>query len=455
VKSYDVYMSTDDGGFEKWQAATDKTSADFSGEDGHAYTFYSIATDKAGNVQETPGDQQMVKVKVDLTAPVVSVRVGDPSFGTGPVFLTPQTTIILDSEDSFSGMNGTFYSIDGRPSKTYSAPVRESSPGYHNMTYWGVDKAGNTGETGTLWFFVDSEAPVTTAVYDGPVVTAGGKVFVSPQTAISLSTSDAGSGVSKTEYKLDNQAYKAYTEPLKLTTAGQHTILYRSSDKLGNSEAESTLKVTVDTTAPVTKGTASSVLSKEDITVSLSATDADSGVCATFYRVLKEKETAGDYQSGTEVVIAAKDDGTADGNYTVQYYSVDMLGNKEAVKELKVKIDTVVFLQLTNKEKETVSKDHYTVEGKAEPGSKVTVNSEPVTLSGDGSFSYEVVLKPGGNKVTAQATDIAGNTASKTVDVTYNEPATGMGMLIPLVAVVAAAACAGVGALLWMRKKKK
>jgi hypothetical protein len=91
IKSYDVYMAADDGEFEKWQAATDKTSADFSGEDGHAYTFYSIATDRAGNLQETPGDKEMVRVQVDLTAPIISAQVGNPSFGTGPVFLTPGT----------------------------------------------------------------------------------------------------------------------------------------------------------------------------------------------------------------------------------------------------------------------------------------------------------------------------------------------------------------------------
>jgi hypothetical protein len=168
-------MAADDGEIEKWQAGTDNTSADFSGEDGHAYTFYSIATDKAGNVQETPQDQQMVKVKVDLTAPVVSVRVGDPNFGTGPVFLTPQTAIILESEDSFSGMNGTFYSIDGGPAKLYGTGVKTSAPGYHNMTFWGTDRAGNKGETGTLGFFVDSEAPVTTVGYDGPVANAVGR----------------------------------------------------------------------------------------------------------------------------------------------------------------------------------------------------------------------------------------------------------------------------------------
>jgi hypothetical protein len=392
---------------------------------------------------------------VDLTAPVTSLKVGDPSLGTGPVFLTPATQLVLESEDSFSGMNGTYYIIDGRPSRTYTSAVKESSPGHHNMTYWSVDRAGNRCENGSVWFFVDNEAPVTTAGYDGPMVNAGGKLFVSPQTAISLSSADLGCGVSKTEYKLDNLAYKAYTEPLKLTTAGQHTILYRSSDRLGNSEAETTLKVTVDTTAPTTKGTASAALSNEDILVSLSATDADSGVCATFFRVVKEKATPGDFQSGAEVVIEAEEGGSADGNYTVQYYSVDMLGNKETAKELKVRIDTVVFLQVTNKPKETVGKDHITVQGKAEPGSKVTVNSEPVTLSADGSFSVELGLEPGGNKITVQAIDDAGNSASKTVDVTYNQPSAVTGSLIPIVVVVVIAAAAGAGALLWMRKRKK
>jgi hypothetical protein len=454
VKSFDVFSAADDGDFERWQAATEKTSADFSGEDGRSYTFYSIATDNAGNVQGTPEDNQMVKVKVDLTAPVVSVRVGDPNLGTGPVIIAPQTPIMLESEDGFSGMNGTFYIIDGRPAKTYAAAFRESSPGHHNLTYWGVDRAGNRGENGSLWFFVDNEAPVTAAAYDGPMVAAGGKVFVSPLTAITLAASDVGSGLAKTEYKLDNAAYKAYTEPLKLATAGQHTILFRSVDKLGNSEVENTLKLTVDSTAPTTKAGPYDQLSKEDLTILLTATDADCGVCATYYRILKEKATTGDYLNGTEVLVEALEGGGADGNYTVQYYSVDLLGNKETVKELKVKIDTVVFLQV-EVDKATVTKDRFTVVGKSEAGSKVSVNGEQVTPSADGSFSAEVSLKAGTNKITVQATDAAGNTDSKTVDVTYNVPATATGMLVPIVAIVAIAAGAGVGALLWIRKRKK
>ena len=453
IKYYDVFSAMDDGGFEKWQERTDKLSAQFTGEDGHAYAFYSVATDNAGNVQETPGDKDIVKVKLDLTAPVTSLRLGDPSYSTEPSYVSPGTTIFLEGTDESSGMNGTFYIIDGRPARPYGTGIKESAPGYHNMTYWSVDKAGNKGAIGALWFFVDNEAPVTTVTYNGPMVTVGGKVFVSGQTTIALSTADSGSGVNRTEYKLNNQAYKPYTEQLKLTTAGQHTILYRSSDRVGNSEAETTLKVNIDATPPSTKATASALLSNQDITVSLSASDADSGVCGTYYRVVKEKATPGDFQSGAEFVISAKEDGSADGNYTIQYYSVDMMNNRESTKELKVRMDTTVLLQLATEGPKSVEKDQFTLEGKTEPGSKVTVNGEQVTLAGDGSFSAEVSLKPGSNKVNVQVTDPAGNTMSKTVNITYNEPSSGMGLLIPLVAVVAIAGGAGAGVLLWMRKK--
>ena len=176
---------------------------------------------------------------------------------------------------------------------------------------------------------------------------------------------------------------------------------------------------------------------------------------ATFFRVVKENATPGDYRNGTEVRIVAEEDGSADGNYTVQYYSLDNTGNVEGSKELKVKIDTLIFLRLNKEGKHSVGQNHYTVEGNTEPGSKLTVNSEPVTLSADGSFRVDVGLVTGLNKITVQAIDSAGNTVSKTVEVTYNEPATGTGLLIPIVALVAIAAGAGAGALLWMRKKKK
>ena len=58
IALFDVYVSIDGGPFALWRAATTETSAVASGEVGHSYGFYSIATDNVGNRQSTPAGAQ-------------------------------------------------------------------------------------------------------------------------------------------------------------------------------------------------------------------------------------------------------------------------------------------------------------------------------------------------------------------------------------------------------------
>ncbi|HLJ45818.1 MAG TPA: SBBP repeat-containing protein [Bryobacteraceae bacterium] len=51
IASYKVYFSDNGGPFTLWQSGVTATSATFTGQPGHTYGFYSIATDSAGNVQ--------------------------------------------------------------------------------------------------------------------------------------------------------------------------------------------------------------------------------------------------------------------------------------------------------------------------------------------------------------------------------------------------------------------
>ncbi len=51
IASYKVYVSDNGGPFTLWQSGVATTSATFTGQPGHTYGFYSIATDGAGNVQ--------------------------------------------------------------------------------------------------------------------------------------------------------------------------------------------------------------------------------------------------------------------------------------------------------------------------------------------------------------------------------------------------------------------
>ena len=54
IVHYDIYVSKDGGPFRLWQAGMVGNQAIFSGEIHSTYRFYSVATDKVGNVQPTP-----------------------------------------------------------------------------------------------------------------------------------------------------------------------------------------------------------------------------------------------------------------------------------------------------------------------------------------------------------------------------------------------------------------
>jgi peptidoglycan/xylan/chitin deacetylase (PgdA/CDA1 family) len=91
-----------------------------------------------------------------------------------------------------------------------------------------------------------------------------------------------------------------------------------------------------DTTPPVT--VASGVDARwhrHAVTVTLSATDAGSGVAATYVRL-----DSGPWQTGTSCVVPAPADHRDDGVHTVSYFSVDNAGNSETAQQVTVKIDT-------------------------------------------------------------------------------------------------------------------
>jgi hypothetical protein len=58
IATYQVYVSDNGNPYTLWQPATAATSATYAGQVGHTYGFYSVATDKAGNVQTTPAAAQ-------------------------------------------------------------------------------------------------------------------------------------------------------------------------------------------------------------------------------------------------------------------------------------------------------------------------------------------------------------------------------------------------------------
>ena len=54
IGSYTIFVSSNGGAFSQWLVGTALTSATYAGQSNHTYSFYSVATDKVGNVQIPP-----------------------------------------------------------------------------------------------------------------------------------------------------------------------------------------------------------------------------------------------------------------------------------------------------------------------------------------------------------------------------------------------------------------
>ncbi len=69
---------------------------------------------------------------------------------------------------------------------------------------------------------------------------------------MTLTPSDALSGVATTYYTVNGGTPQTYGTPFTVSAAGSNTVVYWSVDNAGNIEGYNTGYVNIDTTAPIT-----------------------------------------------------------------------------------------------------------------------------------------------------------------------------------------------------------
>jgi hypothetical protein len=171
----------------------------------------------------------------------------------------------------------------------------------------------------------DTTAPVTT-------VSGADDAWHSSSVTLTFAATDDLSGVASTECALDGGAWvrgASLTLALgkKGVNSGVHVVAYRSTDLAGNVEAERYASVKLDGKVPATSSNVAEYSGTGSFTLLLRPTDAHSGVAATSY-ALDGKS----YKTGTSVQITGK------GTHTVKYYSVDVAGNTEGAKTVRIVI---------------------------------------------------------------------------------------------------------------------
>ena len=274
--------------------------------------YWSV--DGVGNIET----HRVLDVHVDKTAPTTGDDFQDR-------WVKTRSIVHLTASDALSGVAATYYSLDGSaPTIPATSAVTISAEGTTTLKYYSVDTAGNASGVTTRQVRVDASAPVGSS--DAP---AG---WVSGPVTLNLSATDAFSGVAGIRASINGAQVATVTGGIGITAEGTTTVDYVAVDNVGNADTTRSATVRIDHTAPQTNNNAPTGWNSSPVFVGLTASDAVSGVSATYY------STDGwiTQQAYTSTITVL-----AQGATSLQYYSVDVKGNRESTQTATILIDDV------------------------------------------------------------------------------------------------------------------
>ncbi|MFJ6462854.1 OmpL47-type beta-barrel domain-containing protein [Streptomyces sp. NPDC091387] len=210
-----------------------------------AHTIRYRATDKAGNAaaEKTAEFTVAAPPTDDTTAPETSATVSGEKDDQGRYL--GMATVTVTASDTGSGVNTIEYAVGADGAwQPYTGPVMVHEVGAQTVRYRATDKAGNAAAEKTVEFTVveppteDTTPPETSAKVTGDKNSDGAYLT---SAKVTVTATDADSGVDKVEYSLDGGPYLAYSATVIVDRVGYHTVAHRATDKAGNtSEARQT-----------------------------------------------------------------------------------------------------------------------------------------------------------------------------------------------------------------------
>ncbi len=297
------------------------------------YTLEYFATDAAGLVEPTHTRTIRINTLAPLTTASVSGTVGANGWYISSVSVT------LNASDRDGGVSEILYRLDGGPWTVYSGPIVVGD-GRRVLDYYATDRSGHLEPAHSTTFSIDSMPPVASASLIG---TVGENTWYLSNVTVTLDASDATSGVAGIRYRVDGGPWQPYVGPFMLG-AGRHSLDVFAFDVAGLWSLFSTTKIDIDLVGPSTADSVAGIAGENgwyvsDVMVTLSASDAGSGVASTAYRL----------DGGAWITYAGTFSISQGGRHLLEFASVDRAGNQGPTVRDSVDVEASkpYFLSLT------------------------------------------------------------------------------------------------------------
>lgn len=296
--------------------------------------------------------------------------------------LPPSSTVLLQFSASVNAateyVNFDEISVIGYPApRTFTSLASVATTSLADGTWYfntrTVDNAGNW--TGTSSFgpvLIDRYAPTTTDNAPSGWSTA-------PVT-VSLTATDAGSGVAYTRYRVNAGAVATYTAPFTVSAEQTNTVQYWSVDNRGNVETTKSATVRIDSGPPTVPGSfsASAVTTTSVEMAWTASTDATSGL--SHYRVYRDGSFVATSATTTYVLSGLN----AGQTYAFNVAAVDVAGNVSSRSTTDTELMPVSQIWLT------IDPTAVSI-GSLDPGVTSTLTSATaITVGGVGIFNYDL-----------------------------------------------------------------
>jgi hypothetical protein len=293
------------------------------------------------------------------------------------VYYGKETKIDFKAADEVSGVEASYVSVNG---SAYTQITKENSSFGEekdfSVKYYSVDNVGNVETPKELKFSIDLSAPQTKLSIIGE---NKGKVL-SSKAAISLTSKDTLSGVSRIMYSINDGPEKVYTTPIPLSILkeGETKIVYYAVDNVGNTEDQKVISTSTKKPEKEEASSYSFYIDKEAPVVSFEIVgDQFKGKSLYISGRSQFQINANDEKSGVDKVTYSQNSLSLNQTYTapfsvngegiqsVSYAASDYVGNYALAQTQQLVIDkvnpksslTFIGKQFSNRDTLFITKD--------------------------------------------------------------------------------------------------